>query len=380
MKQKSMIYFLSIAIILFLVYTANVSLALGLDTFFINLLPKKEVPKEFANYKKLSEIKNFSNHTIVLFHKGEKYNPNSYCQVLAISKEKIILKVITKTEPYDHGGGNTGDLFFNTLFKMDSLGNISDTLNYKTSSSNQSEFGDIVLLNKQIVNKDLLYYQSWPTDGNKTKKDFIPINKDFTWDTEKLSKYYYDTILPNCTYLDNFYAWRDKSIPVDKRESIMYFTNNQWYVLYGVGSKISNEAQIESAKHNKKVINENAFGKIPDNKILFRYFQKLDYNSNVMGRTESHANYTYYYWDGIAYVNILFANDTLKFKREDVFLDDHDNKAKSIYDTIRDKQKEMEDRLKSEYGFYTNPNLDFTFIHDKKESHLYLVKKIKPHL
>jgi|GEM_PF-5206126 len=377
MKRKTIKYSIATLITLFLIYQANVGFALGIDTFLINRLPSKKLPSQFFNYKKLSEIKNFSNHSIVLFHQSEKHNANSYCQVLAISKEKIILKLITKTEPYDHGGGNTGDNFRNTVFKMDSSGNILDTINYKTSSSNQSEFGNIVLLNKQIVNKDLLYYQTWPTDGNKAKKAFIPVNKDLKWDAEKLSKYYHDTILPNCIYLDNFYAWRDESIPVDNRSSIIYYMNNQWYVLYGVESKISNDAQKQSFNQNKKIIDENAFDEIPNDKILFKYFQKLDYNSNVMGRTQANDTYTYYYWNGIAYINIPFANDTLKFKKEDVFIPDYDTREKSIYDTIKDKQKELEKSLKSEYWFYTNPNLEFSLINDKKGNSLYLIKKTK---
>jgi len=377
MKKKTIKYSIATIIILFLVYQINVGLALGIDTFFINLFPRTKLPSELVDYKKLSEVKKFGNHDITLFGKSKGYYPNINFQILEISKGEIILKVTTKTEPYDHGGGNKGDNFLNTVFKMNSHGNISDTLNYKTSSSNQSEFGDVVLLNKQIVNKDLLYYQTWPTDGNKAKKPFIPVNKDLTWDAEKLSKYYHDTILPNCIYLDNFYAWRDKSIPVDKRSSIIYFTNNQWYVLYGVESKISDDAQKQSFNQNKKVTNENALGKIPNDKILFKYFQKLDYNSNVMGRTQANDTYTYYYWNGIAFINILFANDTLKFKKEDIFIDDYDTEEKSIYDTVKDKQKELEKSLKSEYGFYTNPDLQFTLIQNKKDNSLYLIKKTK---
>lgn len=377
MKKKTIKYSIATIIILFLVYQINVGLALGIDAFFINLFPRTKLPSELVDYKNLSEVKKFGNHDITLFGKSKGYYPNINFQILEISKGEIILKVTTKTEPYDHGGGNKGDNFLNTVFKMNSHGNISDTLNYKTSSSNQSEFGDVVLLNKQIVNKDLLYYQTWPTDGNKAKKPFIPVNKDLTWDAEKLSKYYHDTILPNCIYLDNFYAWRDKSIPVDKRSSIIYFTNNQWYVLYGVESKISDDAQKQSFNQNKKVTNENALGKIPNDKILFKYFQKLDYNSNVMGRTQANDTYTYYYWNGIAFINILFANDTLKFKKEDIFIDDYDTEEKSIYDTVKDKQKELEKSLKSEYGFYTNPDLQFTLIQNKKDNSLYLIKKTK---
>ena len=377
MKKKTIKYSIITAIVLFLIYKLNVSLALGMDTFLINSLPSKELPSKYKEYKNLHEVNNFSNHKIILFGKSKGYYPNIDFQILEISKGEIILKLITKTEPYDHGGGNKGDDFLNTVFKMDSYGNISDTLNYKTSSSNQSEFGDVVLLNKQIVNKDLLYYQTWPTDGNKAKKAFIPINKDLTWDAEKLSKYYHDTVLPNCIYLDNFYAWRDKSIPVDKRSSIIYFANNQWYILYGVESKISDDAQKQSFNQNKKVANENALGKIPNDKILFKYFQKLDYNSNVMGRTQANDTYTYYYWNGIAYIDIPFANDTLKFKKEDVFMDDYDTKEKSIYDTVKDKQKELEKSLKSEYGFYTNTDLQFTLLQDKKDNSLYLIKKTK---
>lgn len=375
MKKKPILYCLAIATILFLVYKINVGLALGLDTFLINLLPQKEVPSEFVNYKKISEIKKFRNHTITLFNEDKSYSQNSYCQILVISREKIILKFITKIEKYDHGGGNIGNNYFNTVFKMDSFGSILDTINYKTSSSDQSDFGSNMLLNKQIVNKDLLYYQTWPTDGNKTKKDFIPVNKDLTWNAEKISKYYYDTIVRNCVYLENFYVWRDKSIPVNKRSSIIYFINNKWYILYGVDPDISSDIQVQNSKHSKKIIEENAFDEIPDNRVLLKYFQKLKYNSSLAGQTQSNSPYTYYYWDGIAYINILFAKDTLKLKCNDVYLKDYDTQEKSVHHTKEENQKEMQKRLKSEYGFYTNPNLEFTLIYNK--DNLYLIKKTK---
>lgn len=362
-------------VVLFLVYKINVVLALGIDTFFINLFPRTKLPSEFVDYKNLSEVKKFGSHDITLLHKGGAYNFNF--QVLSISNDEIMVKAITKTEPYDHGGGNTGNNFSNTLFKLDSSGKVLDTINFKTSTSNQSEFGEIVLLNKQIVNKALLYYQTWPTDGNKEKKSFIAINKDLTWSAEKLSQYYYDTVVPNCIYLETFLAWRDTSIPVNKRESIMYFANNQWYVLYGVGSNIDNDARNISLNNNKKIINENLLEDIPDDKIKVKYYQKTKYNSNMAGQTQSNSPYTYYYWEGIAYIDIPFANDTLHFKKEDIYLDDYSNKEKSIYDTKSDNKQEMENSVKEKYSYYSNPNLKFTLISDNDSKSLYIIKKNK---
>ncbi|WP_281235369.1 hypothetical protein [Flavobacterium gelatinilyticum] len=373
MRQKLTKYSLAAITILFLVYKVNLEFALGIDTFFVNSLPSKKLPAEFLNYKNLSQVKNFSNHDVILFNKNSWDYPSSSCLVLEVSKEQIIVKIIDKKEPYDHGGGNTGQNFFNTVFKMDTSGNILDTLNFKTSTSNESDFGDTFLLNKQIVNKDLLFYQTWPTDGNKAKKNFIPVNKDLTWNQEKLLKYYRETILPNCVYLDNFYAWRDSSIPADKKSSVLYFAYNDWYVMYG----IPNEIFKDVLNQKKKIINENLLNKIPSERIVFKHFQKLDYNSNVMGRTQSNDTYTYYYWNAVAYINILFKKDTLKFKKEDVFISDYDTNKKSIYSTVKDTPKELEKSLRLGYAFYTNPFLKFTLIHDKEKGRLYLIKKIE---
>ena len=117
--------------VLFIIYQINVSLALGLDTFVINLFPRKKLPSEFAAYKNLSEVKKFGNHDVSLFQKGAEYCYTF--QILEIANDKIMVKVITKSEPYDHGGGNTGDNYSNTLFKMDSFGKVLDTINFKTS-------------------------------------------------------------------------------------------------------------------------------------------------------------------------------------------------------------------------------------------------------
>ncbi|MFB9077970.1 hypothetical protein ACFFLS_04790 [Flavobacterium procerum] len=374
MKTKT-ILFISITIfILFVIYRINVYFALGLDTFVVNLLPNKKLPSEFVNYKNLSEVRTFGNHDIKLLQKGEKYCYTF--QIVPISDEEIMVKVITKTESYNHVGGNSGYNYWNTLFKIDAFGKVLDTMNFKTSTSNQSEFGETVLLNKQIVNKALLYYQTWPTDGNKAKKDFIAINKNLKWTAEKVSQYYYDTIVPNCIYLEPFYAWRDKSIPTNNRSSLIYFANKQWYILYGIDSDISDDAQRKSLNEHKELTNENVLRDIPIDKITVKYFQKVEYRSNMMGRTQSSDVYTYYYWNGVAYINIPFENDTLKFKREDISLQGYSTEEQTIYSPENSK-KEMENSLNKEYNFYSNPNLKFTLLIDDENKNLYIIKKIK---
>lgn len=374
MKQKTIKYSFAVVIILFLVYQINDKLALGLDTLFINLLPHKKLPSEFVNYKNLSEVKNFGNHHLQLLHKSEGYNSDFQAQV--ISNEEIIVKVITKTEHYDHGAGNNGDNLFNTIFKINSFGKVLDTISFKTSTSNQSEFGETVLLNKQIVNTALLYYQTWPTDGDKTKKNFISINKDLKWSAEKLSQYYYEDIIPNAIYLQSFIAWRDQTIPADKRLSIIYFAKNQWHILYGVDSDIFYGTKTQNQNPTNRIVSKNVFDAIPADKIIFKYFEKLDYHSILIGQTQSNSPYTSYYWDGVAYINIPFANDTLKFKRENIFIDNYGTNENSEK-TKEQKSMETENELRNKYSFYSNPNLKFSLFYDDESKNLYIVQKVK---
>lgn len=374
MKQKTILYSFAVIIALFLVYQVNIKLALGIDTFFINLLPHKKLHVEFVSYKNLSEVENFGNHHLKLIHKSEGYNSDFQAQV--ISNEKIILKVITKTERYDHGGGHNGNNFYNTVFKIDAFGKVLDTTNFKTSTSNQSEFGETVLLNKQIVNKALLYYQTWPTDGDKTKKAFIPVNKDLKWSGEKLSQYYNKNIIPNAIYLESFLAWRDKTIPANKRQSIIYFAKNQWYILYGVDSDIFYDTKTQNQSPIKKIVSENVFDAIPATKMIFKYFQKLDYHSILIGQTHANTPYTHYYWDGIAYINIPFKNDTLKFKREEIFINDY-NTNKNSQKTKKQRSIETENELRKKYSFYSNSNLKFSLLYDDESKNLYMIKKAK---
>lgn len=376
MRKMILIYCLAIAAILYFIYKINVYLALGIDTYAINLFPRKELPHEFDDYKNLSEINDLGNYAISLFAKDEKDYLTRYVQIIEISKENTILKAITKTERFDNGGGNSGNNFSNTVFKFDSFGNILDTINYKTSSSNQSEFGNTVLLNKQIVNKELLYYQTWPTDGDKVKKDFIPLNKDFSWNTEEISKYYYNTIVPNSAYLEHFSAWRDSTIHYTKRQSVLFLLDNKWYILYGVSNEITDDIRKRSVDDDKKIKYENLFTDIPSENIVFKYFHKLEYCSNMAGKTQSNSPYTYYYWNGNAYLDIIFNGETLKVKQEDISLDDYDTKEPSIYDKIEDKRIKMETDAKKKYSFYTHTNLKFAFISDD-EHNLYLIKNKK---
>lgn len=371
MRQKTIKRCLITVFILFFVFLVNVVLALGLDAYLINLLPQKKLPSKFSNYKKLSETKSFNNHNVALFYKGEGAYQNLNTQIFVISKEKIIVKVVAKTESYDHGGGNIGKDFSNIIFKLDSFGSILDKITFKTSISSQSDYGNVLLLNKQMVNIDLLHYQTWPTDGNKTKKHFIAVNKDLTWDTKKTTKYFHDKILPNYTYLAPFYAWRDQSIPTDRKQSLIYFINNQWHILYGVDKDTYRDYDLT----NLKINNENIFGKIPNNKLDFKYFQKVSYNSEMAGQTQGNSPYTYYYWKGIGYINVLFEKDTLRLKKENTYLDSYDTQKVFSQRSSKENLKETENALREQYGFYSNPYLKFALISNDENNNLYIIKK-----
>lgn len=375
MINKRMLYLFLISFLIYVVvYSINSYLALGIDTYFINLLPKDELPKEYQEYKKLSEIEKFGAHTITTFHVCDTFYATSTYEILEISKDNIVLKIKKQIDKFDHGGGNSGDIYLNQLFKFDPFGNVLDTFEYKTSSSNQSEFGDIILINKQIVNRDLLYYLTWPTDADTTKKEFTPINKELLWDDEKMDNYYEQHIAPNSIYVASFYAWRDKQIRTEKRQSLIYFADNEWFVVYGVTKNTNEKVRKLTSNNQKEIKNKNMFGDIPADKVTFNYFHKLEYCSNMMGRTQSNDVYTYYYWNGIGYLSVVFENDILKLQQESAWLDDYDTQENSKNNAESNQTKMKEASIKK-YGYYSNANLKFALISDDENHNLYLVKK-----
>jgi hypothetical protein len=368
MKNKNKIYLVIIVLGLFVAYKYA-----GLNVVKNNILPKEKLPKEFVSYQNLSQIKSFNNHTVEPLIKSLFYKRSF--EIFEVPENKIVVRVITDSHNIDHGGGYDEDIFTNTLLKLDKTGSVIDTISYKTSSSNQSDLGNMDLINNQLVNQDLLYYyKGSPFERNKTKIDFIPINKNLVWDNDKITTYL-DSIANHCKYMQSYYCWRDRSIPYDKRSSITFLMNNKWYVLYGTNDHFDEYSIKETFKVNNESSSDAIpFYHFPNNKVKFRYYQKVKYGSNVMGSHNGSESYVYYFWYGTAFFNCIIGKDTLKFKKEKVYLSDYDTSNKSIYDTIEDKQKILRELAKP-YDFYTNSNIKFSLI--LYNTDLYIIKNKK---
>jgi hypothetical protein len=368
MKNKTKVYIVIIVLGLFVAYKYA-----GLDVAKNNILPKEKLPKEFVSYQNLSQIKSFDNHTVETLIKSVGYLGSF--EIFEVPENKIVLRVITDSYNIDHGGSYDEDIFTNSLLKLDETGTVIDTVSYKTSSSNQSDFGNMNFINNQLVNKDLLYYyKGSPFERNKTKIEFIPINKNLVWDDEQIIAYL-NSIANHCKYMESYYSWRDHSIPAEKRNSITFLLNNKWYVLFGMTGDFYEYSIMKTFKVNNKSSSDAVpFHQFPNNNIKLRYYQKLKYVSNVMGSHNGSDSYVYYFWYGTAFFNCIAEKDTLKFKKEDVYLNEYDTKRKSIYDTIKDEQKKIRE-LAEPYKFYTNSNIKFSLILDNKDLYIIKIKK-----
>lgn len=340
----------------------------GLDVFLISVFTKEKTPKEYAAYKNLSQIKDFgSHHTVALISKAQAFSPR--LQLYEISDSCILIHAVTAMKHFDNGAGDSGDNYTNVLKKIDAKGNVIDTLHFKSSSSNQSEFGNPVVANKQLVNMEKAYYQTWPTDGDKTKKKFVMVNKDFAWSDEKIASYY-SNIAFDAKYLQNLYYYLDDSVPYDKRKCKVFFRNNEWHILFGLTDEIKDDSyNRKPVKSESVAISEN------DGAIKFRYFQKTSYESYLMGSHNGSGTYKTYYWKGTAYFDLKMANDTLHFKKEDVTLEDYDTRKKFKKDIVLTKEQKLQN-LAKEISVYKNPNMDFVLLQeDLRSDNLYVAKR-----
>jgi len=363
--MKKTIMYISIALLFILIIAYNYA---GFDTYLVTLFKKEKTPKEYVEYKNLSEIKDFGlHHTVDLIAQGQEFSPS--LRLYEISENEIILHSFTEMKPFDNGGGDSGDNYTNLLTKIDAKGNVVDTLSFKSSSSNQSEFGNPVVANKQVINMEMAYYQTWPTDGDKTKKKFVMVNKDFAWSDEKITSYY-SSIAFDSKYLQNLYYYLDNSVPYDKRKCKVFFRNEEWYILFGVTDEIKEDS------YNRKPVDSDAIGISNTNAVLkFKHFQKIKYNSYLVGSHNGSDTYKWYHWDGTAYFNLKMANDTLKFKKEEVTLDDYDTKTKFKNDVVLSKEQKLQN-LTKEFSVYKNPNMDFVLLHSNVRSRdLFIVKR-----
>jgi hypothetical protein len=309
-----------------------------LEVWWNNFSEKKRLPIEYKNYKLFEQIKQFGKHTITLaFESNVKNNGGALDKNIEhylTENNEMIIQTTTQI---------SADSLLYHFYKLDKQAKVIDSTSFLYSYLNKDSTGADVLFKGYIINKALHYYTTWPTDGNKNRIYFIPINKNLAWRNEKINSYY-DSIKQNYQYLDELEEWESISPEENKmRTRKVYLLGKIWYILYGNNLKsgdINSLNRIGNENNVFKAYDTEAMASMPivHNNFTLNYFHKVKY---VKYETINYGSYDYY-WEGVAYYNLIIGSDTLKFKANQKWYED----------------KKIDD-FKLDYGFYENKNLNY---------------------
>lgn len=186
-----------------------------------------------------------------------------------------------------------GDKSERSFYKVDSLGNLVDSIRFRKDYSTII-FGAYILQNTA--------YSSWIIDGDTTSKNYIAYNADASWSEEKIEDEF-DLLKQKAK--DVFYfkyesLW-DYNDPrkENKIDKAVFLIDGKWYALYGKNLYV-NLDDLPDHKLTNLILGSSNFDK--PNKIAYvADFQKLS-------RIRKNQ------WDGFAYINLFYKTDTIKIK------------------------------------------------------------------
>lgn len=188
---------------------------------------------------------------------------------------------------------NQGDRSERSFYKVDSLGNLVDSIRFRKDYSTII-FGAYILQNTA--------YSSWIIDGDTTSKNYIAYNADANWSEEK-TEAEFDRLKRSAN--DVFYfkyenLWQYDDAKRDRKiDKAVFLIDDKWYALYGRNLYVNLDILLDHTLTNLIPWSSN-FDK--PNKISYvADFQKL----NRIRKNQ---------WDGFAYINLFYKTDTIKIK------------------------------------------------------------------
>lgn len=313
--------------------------------------PKASLPAEFSSYQYIDDISAFGGgHTLEKF----KYSAPGQMQY-SINKNQDTLIIKTTSPIYDH----TKRFSF---YKLNSSGDIVDEHQFIQSSLVEQHSGTEELVGGSfLVNKENTYYTTWPIDGDKTKKQLIPVNKNLAWSDAQVDAYY-AAIVEKAARVDSFIEYEAINSHENKaRTRVVYYLNTtgKWYVLYGnslrggyTGKGLRAGENIIFKDFDISTRMDDAY--IPPPNITIPYFEKLMYRKTVSagGGSTNSASSVSYHWDGIGYFQVAVGGSVLKFK----------NNATLSHTDFGTQQFPAKESLLSALAYYTNPRLKFALL------------------
>ncbi|RZL27883.1 MAG: hypothetical protein EOO96_21715 [Pedobacter sp.] len=189
--------------------------------------------------------------------------------------------------------GNYGDKSEHSFYKIDSLGNLVDSIKFGKNYST-TIFGEYILQNTG--------YSSWIIDGDTTRKNYKEFNADADWSEEKVEDEF-DRLKQKAK--DVFYfkyerLW-DYNDPrkESKIDKAVFLIDGKWHALYGKNLYVNLDDLPDNTLTNL-ITNSRNFDK-PNPIAYVADFRKIN-------RVKKDT------WDGLAYINLFYKTDTIKIK------------------------------------------------------------------
>ncbi|UXL37059.1 hypothetical protein N7D90_15875 [Pseudomonas fragi] len=318
---------------------------------FSRLAPKDKLPVEFSNYQYIDDISVFEGGYVI---ERFKYSaPGRMRYSINKSKDNVIIEVVSSIDD------QTRKFSF---YKLSALGCIIGEHNFIQSTLVARRSGTEELVGASfLVNKVNSYYTTWPVDGDRQRKPFVPINKDLAWSAEKVDAYY-AAILEKAARVDSFIEFEAVSVKENKaRTRVVYYLNStgRWYVLFGDSLR---GGYTGKGLHSGENIIFKDFGSgvhlneeySPPANITIPYFQKTDYRKTVSagGGSTNSASSVSYHLDGIGYFQVVVNGSVLKFKNKGVL-----SRREGGSHVFPSKES-----LLSGFSYYTSPSLKYSLL------------------
>ncbi|SMP07670.1 hypothetical protein SAMN06264346_101679 [Chryseobacterium profundimaris] len=331
-----------------------------------------DLPKEFEQYVSMDSSQNIHGRNVKM---TLAFQSTEDIQSFITSDNQVIIYTISSVKE-------------NSFYKISPAGEIIDSLKLHIKPVH------IVFVKGFIIDIKNQQYYTWGFDGNKKPIKMILQNTGLDWDIKKQREQI--SAIQEAPFAYMHYGIADpapqktstdeiQAVPSMKNISIInYFLNKTGYqfsTTLDVSEKFGYPYSAALLLNNLfKRTNTDVAGDIEIIQspfIKYRHFQKLTYEKVYFAGPGGNAGgYTKKLYHGILYTDVIFRNDTLRFK-ESMYLDEKDQPSQVTIDGktlgLLIKRTVRPTTLIDAYMYYTNPSLDYALF-STDDRKVYMIK------
>lgn len=331
----------------------------------ISFLSGGEVPDEFKHYQSLNANVQSSAYKFELLIRSENYWAPNPIRLFYGVGDDIIVEVNREGKEKEPGYH---------YYKLDKSGAITDSLYHPLRGGLRSGFVGAYVV--YLSSDEEYYYNTWPLNGDKTKKRIKILNQDLSWTTEKLEKTDHEISLDaKHIFYEAENQTGENGIPWSLNK-VFFFKNGRWQVLYrrqSSAARIDNINKLRALRYDFFRTSNDTQTEEEENFEL-KFFEKtewLNYDHAIGG---GQAGFSTAGWSGTAYFNLPLNQDSLKIKVSDLIIE----QEKADVGMIRYYRSHGSGEIVSPFNlnYYTSRNLNYA-MYSNDANHLYLIKKRK---